>query len=107
MSFITENKTYQDLKSFLTETNVTGTALGFLIASATLDLARTTVSEGMYPFITALRTGALPRFDLDEIFQSLITFFLSMLVAFASIKIFNLQERKLPLVMTVGAGSIA
>jgi hypothetical protein len=85
----------------------------FLVNSTSLQtkkpnaLARTTVSEGMYPFITGLRTGSLPRFDIDEIFQSLITFFLSMLVAFASIKIFNLQERKLPLVMTVGAGSIA
>jgi large-conductance mechanosensitive channel len=107
MSFLTENKTFLDMKSFLEQSQVIGVALGFMTASATLDLSRSVVSELLYPWVIAIRTASLPRFDLDDVAQSLITWILSMFVVFILIKGFNLQEKKIPMVLAVSAGGMA
>lgn len=107
LNFLTENKTFLDMKSFLEQSQVVGVALGFMTASATLDLSRSVVSELLYPWVIAIRTASAPRFDLDDVAQSLITWILSMLVVFILIKGFNLQEKKIPMVLAVSAGGMA
>lgn len=106
MSFL-QNKVFLDFKSYLEEAGVIGTALGFLTASATLDLSRTIVNELLLPNIIALRTRSIPVYDLDEVLQSVLTFFLSFFVAFAVIKIGGFQQKKLPMVVTVAGGGLA
>lgn len=107
MNFLTENKTLLDMKSFLEQSQVIGVALGFMTASATLDLSRSVVSQLLYPWVVALRTASLPRFDLDDVAQSFITWILSLFVVFLLIKGFNLQEKKIPMVLAVSAGGMA
>lgn len=106
MSFILDNKIVLSFKDFITDQNVAGTGIGFLLASTTLDLARVFVREGIMPFVHALRSTSAPRFDIDAILQSLITFIITMLVIFVTVRLFNLQTKKIPVVATVSNASL-
>jgi large-conductance mechanosensitive channel len=106
MSFITQNELVMGFKDFIQDQNVAGTAIGFLIASSVLDMSRVMVSETILPFVTALRTTSVPQFDVDLILQSVITFIVTMMIVFTTVKVFNLQTRKVPIVATVANASL-
>ena len=101
MSFILQNELVMDFKEFTQQQNVPGVAIGFLLAQTTLDIARTGVSEMILPLVTALRTTSAPHFDVDLIFQSIVTFIVTMIMIFTVVKVFNLQTTKVPVVATV------
>jgi len=106
MSFILDNEIVLSFRDFLQDQSVAGTGIGFLLASSTLDLARVFVREGIMPFVHALRSTSVPRFDIDSIIQSLITFIITMLVIFVVVRVFNLQTKKIPVVATVSNASL-
>jgi len=106
MSFVLDNQIIMSFKDFLQDQAVVGTSLGFLIASTTLDMARVFVREGIMPFVIALRSTSLPRFNIDNIISSIITFVLTMLVIFVTIRVFNLQTKKIPVVATVSNAAL-
>jgi large-conductance mechanosensitive channel len=106
MSFILDNELVLSFKDFVQDQNVPGTAIGFLLAQSTLDLSRVFVRDGIMPFVTAIRTTSVPKFDLDNIFGALITFIVTMLVIFTSVRVFRLQQRKVPIVATVSNAAL-
>lgn len=106
MSFILDNELVMSFKEFTQQQNVPGVAIGFLLAQTTLDIARTGVSEMILPLVTALRTTSPPHFDIDLIFQSIITFIVTMLIIFTVVKLFNLQTTKVPVVATVAGARL-
>lgn len=106
MSFILENQLVMDFKTFVQDQKVAGTAIGFLLAQTTLDLARVGVNQGIMPLVTALRTGSLPKYDLQSIFEALVVFFITMLVIFTTVKVFDLQTTQVPVVATVSGARL-
>jgi large-conductance mechanosensitive channel len=106
MSFILSNEIVMSFRDFIQDQQIAGTALGFLIASSTLDVARVFVREGVMPFVYAIRSTSIPKFDIDSIIQTLITFFVTMLVVFATVRIFDLQTKKIPVVATVSNAAL-
>jgi len=106
MSFILENELFMDFKTFIQDQKVAGTAIGFLLAQTTLDLARVGVNQGVMPLVTAIRTGSLPKYDLSQIFEALVVFLITMMVIFSTVKIFDLQTAQVPLVATVSGARL-
>lgn len=88
--------------SFLQSHNVAGLAIGFLIASSTLDTSKSLVSSAIMPLVTGLRTLKTPKFDLSPLLESLITFFITMFVAFVVIRVARIQAKPVPLVQVIG-----
>jgi large-conductance mechanosensitive channel len=101
MSFILNNELVMSFKEFASQQQIPGVAIGFLLAQTTLDIARTGVSELILPLVTALRTASAPSFDLELVFQAIVTWLVTMMVIFTVVKIFNLQTQKVPVVATV------
>lgn len=87
--------------SFLQSHNVAGLAIGFLIASSTLDTAKSLVSGTIMPVVTSLRTLKTPQFNLSPLLESLITFFVTMFTAFVVIKVARIKSQAVPLVQVV------
>lgn len=87
--------------SFLQSHNVAGLAVGFLIASSTLDTSKSIVSGGIMPMVTALRTLKTPKFEFSPVLESLITFFVTMFVAFVVIRVGRIKAQPVPLVQVV------
>jgi large-conductance mechanosensitive channel len=106
MSFLLKNELVMDFKEFTQQQNVPGVAIGFLLAQTTLDIARTGVSEMILPLVTALRTTSPPSFDFDLIFQSIITFLVTMIIIFTTVKVFRLQTAKVPVVATIAGARL-
>lgn len=106
MSFILDNELVLSFRDFVQDSNIAGTGIGFLLAQTTLDMARVFVRDGVLPFVTAIRTTSAPRFDLDNIFSAIITFLVTMLIIFTTIKTFNLQTKKVPIVATISNAAL-
>jgi len=106
MSFILDNELVLSFRDFIQDSNIAGTGIGFLLAQTTLDMARVFVRDGVLPFVTAIRTTSTPRFDLDNIFSAIITFLVTMLIIFTTIKTFNLQTKKVPIVATISNAAL-
>lgn len=87
--------------SFLQSQNIAGLAVGFLIASSTLDTAKSLVSGGIMPFVESLRTLKTPKFDLTPLLESMITFFVTMFVAFVVIKIGKIEAKPVQVVQVM------
>jgi len=106
MSFILDNELVLSFKDFVQDQGVVGTGVGFLLAQTTLDMARVFVRDGILPFVKAIRTASVPKFDLDNIFSAIITFIVTMLVIFTTVRVFNLQTKKVPVVATISNAAL-
>jgi large-conductance mechanosensitive channel len=106
MSFILNNELVLSFKDFVLQQNVAGVGIGFLLAQTTLDLARVFVREGVLPWVSAIRTTSVPKFDLDSILQAIITFLVTMIIIFSVVKIFDLQTSKVPVVATISNAAL-
>ncbi len=106
MSFILDNELVLSFKDFVLDSNIAGTGIGFLLAQTTLDMARVFVRDGILPFVTAIRTTSTPRFDLDNIFSAIITFVVTMMIIFTTVRVFDLQTKKVPVVATISNAAL-
>lgn len=98
MSWLTDNQLAMDFKTFVQDSNFAGVGLGFLSAQATLDLSKTFVAALVMPMIIALRTRSVPKFDIEMFFEAFVVFLVTLLTVFVTIKIFNLQQKQVPIV---------
>lgn len=105
-SLVTKNKTFLEFRDFLVESNVIGTSLGFMVASSVLDLSRTGIREILMPLVHSIRHTSIPRFEWDEVAESTVSFLISMFLVFFIIKVFNFQQKSIPMVLAVGAGGM-
>lgn len=87
--------------SFLQSQNIAGLAVGFLIASTTLDTAKSLVSGGIMPLVLSLRTMKTPKFEFTPLLESVITFMVTLFVVFVIIKIGKVDTKAVPIVQVV------
>lgn len=101
MSFISQNELFLSFKDFFSQQQVFGTAIGFLLAQTTLELAKSGVQDLITPLVTAIMTRSVPRYQFKSIGQAWLTFFITLIVIFAIVKVFDLQTQAVPVVATV------
>ena len=103
MSFISRNHWFQDFGTFLKDSNIVNLALGFLIAQSTMDMSKTFVSSVIMPLIHAARTMKAPKFPMSAFIAAIITFIITLFVAFVFIKVFRLQAKPIQPVLVANA----
>jgi large-conductance mechanosensitive channel len=101
MSFISQNELFLSFKEFFNQQQVFGTAIGFLLAQTTLELAKSGVQDLITPLVTAIMTRSVPRYQFKSIGESWLTFFITLIVIFSIVKLFDLQTQAVPIVATV------
>lgn len=87
--------------SFLQAQNIAGLAVGFLIASSTLDTAKNGVSSLIMPLVDSIKTLKAPKFELSNLLASLITWLVVMFVSFVIIRVAKVKTTTVPIVQVV------
>ena len=81
----------QDFNTFINDSNVGNLGISFLVAQATLDMTKSGVGSLVMPIIEGIRSLKMPKFPLQNFVASIITFFVTLFVAFVLIKTLRLQ----------------
>ena len=102
-SFFSSNKWIQDFGTFIVDSNIVNLGISFLVAQATLDMAKSGVGSVVMPIIEAIRTLKMPKFPVQNFVASIITFFITLLVAFILIKMFRLQAKPIQPVLVANS----
>lgn len=97
------NKWVMDFHTFLTDTNIASVGISFLIAQSTLDMSKSFVGSLVMPLIEAIRSLKAPKFPIANFLASILTFFVTLLVAFVIVRVFRLQTKAVPLVQVVNS----
>lgn len=92
-----------DFHTFLSETNIATVGISFLIAQSTLDMSKSFVGSVIMPLIESIRTLKTPSFPIQTFLASILTFFITLLVAFVIVKAFKLQTKAVPLVQVINS----
>lgn len=92
-----------DFNTFVKDSNIFSLGISFLIAQATLDMSKSFVGSLVMPLIQAIRTFKSPTFPVSNFLASILTFLITLLVAFVIIKTFKLQTKPVPLVQVVNS----
>lgn len=92
-----------DFNTFLKETNIVTVGISFLIAQSTLDMSKSFIGSLVMPIIQAIRTLKAPSFPVSSFIASILTFLVTIFVAFFIIKMFNLQTKPIPLVQVINS----
>lgn len=87
--------------SFLQSQNILGLAIGFLIASSTLDTSKALVSSVIMPLVEGLQGLDVPQFDLYPLLESIVTFIVTMFIAFVILRVAKVQNKQIQLVQVV------
>lgn len=96
---------FQDFSTFVKDSQIVNVAIGFLIAQATMDSSKSFVSSIIMPLIQGLRTLKAPVFPIANFVGSLITFFITLFVAFVFIKVLRLQAKPIPAVFVANSAT--
>lgn len=103
MSLVAKATWIQDFQTFLKDSNIVSLGLGFLIAQSTMDMSKSFVGSVIMPVIQSIRTLKTPKFPVSNFVASIITFFITLLVAFIIIKLFKLQAKPIQPVLVANS----
>jgi large-conductance mechanosensitive channel len=92
-----------DFQDFIKDQQIASVGISFLIAQATLDTSKSFVGSLVMPLITAIKTMKAPQFPVANFLASIITFFITMFIAFVVVKLLRLQVKQVPLVQVVNS----
>jgi large-conductance mechanosensitive channel len=103
MSFISGTTWVQDFGIFMKDSQILPMALGFLIATSTMDMSKSLVGTTIMPIIEAVRSMKTPKFHVSSLVAAVITFIITISVTFTIIKLFRLQAKPIQPVLVANA----
>jgi large-conductance mechanosensitive channel len=87
--------------TFLNAANIAGLAIGVLIATSTLDTSKSLIHTTIMPLVQSIQTLKAPTFNLSPLIESLLTFIITMFIAFIIFRIGKVKPAPISLVQVV------
>ena len=101
------NSVVLDFTTWLKEAKIADVAISFLIAGATLDVSKAAVSGLIMPVIEGMQRLTWPKFNVEEVATTGITFIVTMWIAFIIMRMLGLTVRPIPVVQVLNQPSNA